>query len=140
MILFIKIVFYFFFFLTDSNPISLDGDVSIMSYRGHRVAKSLLRAKFSPIIQTGQRYIYTGCSTGRIISMFTVCFFFKFTIELIMVNTICVMQLVYDVLTGDIKETIEGHRKVVADLDWHPERSEIISGSVCSIYLNIISN
>lgn len=39
-----------------------------MTYRGHRVNKTLLRAKFSPLQQTGQRYIYTGCSTGRIIS------------------------------------------------------------------------
>lgn len=53
----------------DYNPNQpLDGDVSIMTYRGHRVTKSLLRAKFSPLAQTGQRYIYTGCATGRIIS------------------------------------------------------------------------
>uniref|UniRef100_D3TNE4 WD40 repeat-containing protein n=1 Tax=Glossina morsitans morsitans TaxID=37546 RepID=D3TNE4_GLOMM len=86
------------------NPkVVLDGDVSIMTYRGHRVSKALLRAKFSPRLQTGQRYIYTGCSTGRII--------------------------VYDVLTGNIKEAIESHRNVVSDLDWHPHRSEIVSAS-----------
>ncbi|KAH8373778.1 DDB1- and CUL4-associated factor 11 [Drosophila serrata] len=81
----------------------LDGDTSIMTYRGHRVTKTLLRAKFSPLEQTGQRYIYTGCATGRII--------------------------IYDVLTGKIKEAIEGHRNVIRDLDWHPERAEIVSGS-----------
>uniref|UniRef100_A0A1A9WWF7 WD_REPEATS_REGION domain-containing protein n=1 Tax=Glossina brevipalpis TaxID=37001 RepID=A0A1A9WWF7_9MUSC len=87
------------------NPtVVLDGDVSVMTYRGHRVSKALLRAKFSPRFQTGQRYIYTGCSTGRII--------------------------VYDVLTGNIKEAIESHRNVVSDLDWHPTRSEIVSASV----------
>jgi len=37
---------------------------------------------------------------------------------------------VYDVLTGKIKEAIEGHRNVIRDLDWHPDRSEIVSGSV----------
>ncbi|XP_030387018.1 DDB1- and CUL4-associated factor 11 isoform X2 [Scaptodrosophila lebanonensis] len=82
---------------------ALEGDSSVMTYRGHRVSKTLLRAKFSPLLQTGQRYIYTGCATGRII--------------------------IYDVLTGRIKEAIEGHRNVIRDLDWHPERSEIISGS-----------
>ncbi|XP_037950826.1 DDB1- and CUL4-associated factor 11 [Teleopsis dalmanni] len=80
-----------------------EGDVSLMTYRGHRVTKTLLRAKFSPLLQTGQRYIYTGCSTGRII--------------------------VYDLLTGNIKEAIEGHWDVVRDLSWHPVRPEIISGS-----------
>ncbi|XP_022228208.2 DDB1- and CUL4-associated factor 11 [Drosophila obscura] len=82
---------------------AMEGDSSIMTYRGHRVTKTLLRAKFSPLEQTGQRFIYTGCSTGRII--------------------------IYDVLTGRIKEAIEGHRNVVRDLDWHPVRSEIVSGS-----------
>uniref|UniRef100_A0A1A9VMR6 WD_REPEATS_REGION domain-containing protein n=1 Tax=Glossina austeni TaxID=7395 RepID=A0A1A9VMR6_GLOAU len=68
--------------------------------------KALLRAKFSPRLprlQTGQRYIYTGCSTGRII--------------------------VYDVLTGNIKEAIVSHRNVVSNLDWHPHLSEIVSAS-----------
>ncbi|KAI8119043.1 hypothetical protein FF38_02422 [Lucilia cuprina] len=86
------------------NPTKvLDGDVSVMTYRGHRVTKTLLRARFSPAIQTGQRYIYTGCSTGRII--------------------------IYDVLTGHIKEAIESHRHVIRDLHWHPIRDEIVSGS-----------
>ncbi|EDW74251.1 uncharacterized protein Dwil_GK21482 [Drosophila willistoni] len=90
---------------------ALDGDTSIMTYRGHRVSKTLLRAKFSPLEQTGQRYIYTGCATGRII--------------------------IYDVLTGKIKEAIEGHRNVIRDLDWHPVRSEIVSGSWDShVHLN----
>lgn len=39
-----------------------------MTYRGHRVKKTLIRAKFSPQETTGQRYIYTGCGTGRLIS------------------------------------------------------------------------
>ncbi|XP_017866216.1 PREDICTED: DDB1- and CUL4-associated factor 11 [Drosophila arizonae] len=82
---------------------ALDGDSSIMTYRGHRVSKTLLRAKFSPMEQTGQRFIYTGCATGRII--------------------------IYDVLTGKIREAIEGHKNVIRDLDWHPVRSEIVSSS-----------
>ena len=58
-------------FCIDYNPTKiLDGDVSVMTYRGHRVSKTLLRARFSPALQTGQRYIYTGCSTGRIISKY----------------------------------------------------------------------
>lgn len=45
----------------------LDGDTSVVTFKGHRIQKSLIRAKFSPP-STGQRYIYTGCSTGRLIS------------------------------------------------------------------------
>ncbi|XP_073844477.1 DDB1- and CUL4-associated factor 11 [Musca autumnalis] len=94
------------------NPTKpLDGDVSVMTYRGHKVTKTLLRAKFSPAVQTGQRYIYTGCSTGRII--------------------------IYDVLTGHIKEAIESHRNVIRDLHWHPVRGEIVSSSF-DAHVNLI--
>lgn len=34
---------------------SLDGDSSVMTYRGHRIQKSLIRARFSPDSTTGQR-------------------------------------------------------------------------------------
>lgn len=46
----------------------IDGDTSVVTFKGHRIQKSLIRAKFSPAATTGQRYIYTGCSTGRLIS------------------------------------------------------------------------
>ncbi len=45
----------------------LEDDVSVMTYRGHVVNKSLIRAKFSPLESTGQRYIYTGDGSGRLI-------------------------------------------------------------------------
>lgn len=38
----------------------MDGDTSVISYRGHRIQKTLIRARFSPQATTGQRYIYTG--------------------------------------------------------------------------------
>uniref|UniRef100_A0A182XZL1 WD_REPEATS_REGION domain-containing protein n=1 Tax=Anopheles stephensi TaxID=30069 RepID=A0A182XZL1_ANOST len=82
---------------------SLKGDTSIMTYRGHKVQKSLIRAKFSPASTTGQRYIYTGCGTGRLI--------------------------IYDVLTGAIVEAIEGHHDIVRDVDWHPHRTEVMTCS-----------
>lgn len=53
-------------FYTDA--VSMADDASIMTYRGHRVCKTLIRAKFSPQETTGQRYIYTGCGSGRLIS------------------------------------------------------------------------
>lgn len=46
----------------------LDGDTSVMTYRGHSVQKTLIRCRFSPPHTTGQRFIYTGCAGGRVIS------------------------------------------------------------------------
>ena len=47
---------------------TVPGDSSIMTYRGHSVQKTLIRAKFSPIHTTGQRFIYTGSSCGSVYS------------------------------------------------------------------------
>lgn len=96
-----------------------------MTYRGHRVKKTLIRAKFSPQETTGQRYIYTGCGTGRLISkcsvlnLFLLIFFTKLT---------CFLS-VYDVLTGKIVYTVKGHKDIVRDVAWHPSRSEILTSS-----------
>lgn len=75
-----------------------------MTYRGHRVWKTLLRAKFSPLETTGQRFIYTGCSTGRVI--------------------------IYDTLTGRIASKVDSHNDLIRDVSWHPRRPEIASASV----------
>ena len=47
----------------------LVGDTSLMTYRGHSILHTLVRCRFSPEFTTGQRYIYTGCATGAVISM-----------------------------------------------------------------------
>lgn len=70
------------FSLVYTSKLHMDDDVSVMTYRGHRVAKTLQRAKFSPASLTGQRYIYAGCASGRLVCMLKIynicvlrCFF-----------------------------------------------------------------
>lgn len=46
----------------------LTGDTSVMTYRGHGVLHTLVRSRFSPEFTTGQRFIYSGCSTGKVVS------------------------------------------------------------------------
>ncbi|BGP23919.1 hypothetical protein JCM10295v2_002820 [Rhodotorula toruloides] len=41
-------------------------DVSVMTYRGHSVLRTLIRCHFSPVATTNQRYVYSGSSDGRI--------------------------------------------------------------------------
>ncbi|XP_033331804.1 DDB1- and CUL4-associated factor 11 [Megalopta genalis] len=79
----------------------LEGDTSIMTYRGHSVLQTLIRCHFSPSSITGQRYIYTGCAAGRVI--------------------------IYDVLTGRIVSTLGEHSGCVRDVSWHPFHQEIVS-------------
>lgn len=48
----------------------IPGDSSLMTYRGHCVLNTLIRARFSPMFSTGQQYIYTGCASGAVVGQF----------------------------------------------------------------------
>ncbi|VDK68896.1 unnamed protein product [Litomosoides sigmodontis] len=80
----------------------LQGDGSLLTFRGHSVQHTLIRAKFSPE-RTGFRYVYTGSTEGNL--------------------------HIYDILTGEIVRTLDGHRSVVRDCCWHPDENEIITVS-----------
>lgn len=41
-------------------------DNSLMTYRGHKVLTTLIRAYFSPLHTTAQRFIYVGSSDGPV--------------------------------------------------------------------------
>ncbi|CAL1531011.1 unnamed protein product [Lymnaea stagnalis] len=86
-----------------SKKRDLKGDSSVMTYRGHCVLHTLIRCKFSPEANTGQRFIYTGCATGSVV--------------------------IYDVLTGRVIRKLEGHSSCVRDVSWHPYNNTIISTS-----------
>ncbi|KAJ8272906.1 hypothetical protein GJAV_G00094840 [Gymnothorax javanicus] len=81
----------------------MEGDTSVMTYRGHGVKSTLIRCRFSPEFSTGQKFIYTGCSTGRVI--------------------------IYDVLTGRVVCRLSEHKACVRDVSWHPYQDYIISSS-----------
>lgn len=81
----------------------ITGDVSVMTYRGHGVLHTLIRCYFSPSFTTGQRYVYSGCSTGRVV--------------------------IWDALTGEIVSRLFNHRQCVRDVSWHPFENKIVSTS-----------
>ncbi|XP_061444574.1 DDB1- and CUL4-associated factor 11 isoform X2 [Rhineura floridana] len=81
----------------------LPGDTSLMTYRGHGVLHTLIRCRFSPPHSTGQQYIYSGCSTGKVV--------------------------VYDLLSGLIVTKLVNHKSCVRDVSWHPYEEKIVSSS-----------
>ena len=58
------------FLFTVCKKNKLDGDTSVMTYKGHSLLHTLIRCHFSPEFTTGQRYVYTGCSTGSLVSKY----------------------------------------------------------------------
>ena len=51
-----------------SRKSKMAGDTSVMTYKGHCVLHTLVRCRFSPQVTTSQRYIYSGCATGCVVS------------------------------------------------------------------------
>eukprot|EP00878_Enallax_costatus_P018481 GHUV01019456.1.p1 GENE.GHUV01019456.1~~GHUV01019456.1.p1 ORF type:complete len:369 (+),score=74.08 GHUV01019456.1:1185-2291(+) len=78
-------------------------DVSLMTYRGHGVLQTLIRAYFSPMYTTGQRYIYAGSSDG-------------------VINA-------WDLVSGKPVAQFEHHRALVRDCSWHPYEPELTTVS-----------
>ncbi|XP_020822785.1 DDB1- and CUL4-associated factor 11 isoform X1 [Phascolarctos cinereus] len=85
------------------QKLKLPGDSSVMTYRGHGVLHTLIRCRFSPAHSTGQRYIYSGCSTGKVV--------------------------IYDLLSGQIVKKLSSHKACVRDVSWHPFEQKIVSSS-----------
>lgn len=70
-------------------------DDAVATYEGeHETLQTLIRAYFSPLHTTGQKYVYCGSSNGR-----------------------CV---IYDVLTGKVVRSLGEHQDAVRDVSWHP--------------------
>ncbi|KAL3157892.1 hypothetical protein ABBQ32_012303 [Trebouxia sp. C0010 RCD-2024] len=78
-------------------------DNSLMTYRGHKVLTTLIRAYFSPLHTTAQRFIYAGSADGSV--------------------------YMYDVVTGSIVQKLEYHREVVRDCHWHPDQPILVTTS-----------
>lgn len=76
----------------------------VSRYRGHRVLQTLVRAYFSPVESTGQRYIYTGSTDGTV--------------------------YIYDVVSGETVRKLSGHFATVRDVAWHPTLPLIATSSV----------
>ncbi|XP_006102323.1 DDB1- and CUL4-associated factor 11 isoform X1 [Myotis lucifugus] len=85
------------------RKLKLPGDSSLMTYRGHGVLHTLIRCRFSPTHSTGQQFIYSGCSTGKVV--------------------------VYDLLSGHIVKKLTSHKACVRDVSWHPFEEKIVSSS-----------
>jgi len=78
-------------------------DNSIHSFRGHCVGRTLIRAKFSPMNTTGQRYIYCGSAQ------------LPFSVY------------IYDIITGKLEKRLDGHNGLIRDLSWNPNYPQIVS-------------
>ena len=88
---------------TQARELKHPCDQSLSTYKGHSVLRTLIRCYFSPSYSTGQKYIYSGSSDSCI--------------------------YIYDLLTGAQVATLEHHKSVVRDCNWHPNYPILVSSS-----------
>ncbi|PIN03740.1 WD40 repeat-containing protein [Handroanthus impetiginosus] len=78
-------------------------DLSLATYKGHTVLRTLIRCYFSPAYSTGQNYIYTGSTDSSV--------------------------YIYDVLSGNQVAKLDFHEDPVRDCNWHPFYPMMVSSS-----------
>lgn len=85
-------------------------DLSLFTYKGHSVLRTLIRCYFSPAFSTAQKYIYTGSSDSFI--------------------------YIYDLVTGAQVARLNFHEAPVRDCNWHPYFPMITSSSWDGVIAN----
>ncbi|KAI5820418.1 WD40-repeat-containing domain protein, partial [Pyronema omphalodes] len=94
-------------------------DKSLVSYRGHKVYRTLIRCYFSPLQSTGSRYVYTGSADG-VVRIFNIDSTLASTID---VNSATEAVRKANEGHGDAHSWYHGHNHkdcCIRDVSWHP--------------------
>ena len=94
-------------------------DCSVVTFRGHKVLKTLIRCHFSPPIGSNSRYVYTGSADGKV---------YIYNIDATIARIIDVKEATYntrprDQLFGSRMSRISDRaewKTCVRDASWHP--------------------
>ena len=84
-------------------PHRMKADRSLVTYRGHVVLSTLVRACFSNSVTSGQRYVLTGSADHGVYT--------------------------YEALTGEVVAVLRGHRGVVRDVSAHPTSADHVASA-----------
>lgn len=105
-------------------------DCSVVTYRGHRVLKTLIRCHFSPPGSTDARYVYTGSADGSV---------YVYNMDATLARKINVDRAVSGRTTGgDLEDSDDetddqpqrgGLEACVRDASWHPSAPVIAATS-----------
>ncbi|EUC63840.1 WD domain, G-beta repeat protein [Rhizoctonia solani AG-3 Rhs1AP] len=101
-------------------------DCSVMTYRGHSVFRTLIRCHFSPAETTGQAYIYSGSTDGKV---------YIWSLDGRIVQTLDRTQtlpITFDPREPDLPLRPTAHRSrhndmTIRDCSWHPREPALLS-------------
>lgn len=105
-------------------------DCSVVTFRGHRVLRTLIRCHFSPPGSTNSRYVYTGSADGKV---------YVYNLDATLAGTIDVKEASIHTRpkpwTGDFDELPDEvtWRTCVRDASWHPN-APVLAGKLESVW------
>lgn len=110
-------------------------DCSIVTFRGHRVLKTLIRCHFSPPGSTDSRFVYSGSEDGKV---------HIYNLDATLAGTINVAKATYQTRPRDPElcantydfsdRTGTTWKTCVRDASWHPH-APVVAGKFCSQFL-----
>ncbi|EFQ29533.1 WD domain-containing protein [Colletotrichum graminicola] len=101
-------------------------DNSVVTFRGHRVMRTLIRCHFSPPSSTNSRYVYSGSQDGKV---------YIWNLDATLAGTIDVRQATknsrplerrYRIYHGD---DFPGWDTCVRDVSWHPNAPVLVASA-----------
>lgn len=98
-----------------------------MTYCGHSVLQTLCRCHFSPASITAQRYIYTGCASGRIVGKSWFFFFFSSKDLFVTLNVSSLRRTDWQDCEGAARSSRNCARRCLASV---PSRNYQLIGSI----------
>ncbi|KAJ5124189.1 uncharacterized protein N7515_008014 [Penicillium bovifimosum] len=107
-------------------------DCSVVTYRGHRVLKTLIRCHFSPPDSTNSRYVYSGSEDGKV---------YVYNLDATLAGTIDVGKATANSRPRDPEAYATAYemsgdmvwRTCVRDASWHPSAPVLAGRTPCGI-------
>lgn len=97
---------------------------SLVTFRGHRVFKTLIRCHFSPPASTNSRYIYTGSADGKV---------YIWNLDASLVRVLDIYKSTYNTRppgqNSDAGRMYGPWRTCVRDVSWHPTAPVIVASA-----------
>jgi len=104
-------------------------DNSLVTFRGHRVLRTLIRCHFSPPYSTNSRYVYSGSECGKV---------FVWNMDATLAGTVDVYKATKDSRPRyanmyhhgwDDDEDSSNWKTCVRDASWHPNAPQIVASA-----------
>ena len=126
---------YRFMNYSDSDYTPHPHDKSLVTFRGHKVLKTLIRCHFSPLGSTNSRYVYTGSADGSV---------YIYNLDATLAGKVDVNRVTHHsrrrepdysyAATYDMDDRRQGQWKTcVRDASWHPNAPVIAGESVVTV-------